>query len=166
MGAPGTPLEASKKRLGGSLGRLGAVLGALEPMLEPSGNQKAPKMEPGTVPNRGPEAVRTNSVNSSNTIVFFNGFSCFLRTWGVIWGSRIGSKCVPNRIIDAEGVRKPLDRHLGRHQRALGGILAALGRILRAIRSPKGGGELQLPNNPTATACGEGGERINLSKVL
>ena len=70
--APGVPLEASKRRLGGSLGRLGAVLGALEAMLEPSGSQKAPKMEPGRVPNRGPEASRTKNVNSSKTIVFFN----------------------------------------------------------------------------------------------
>ena len=70
MGAPGAPLEASKKRLGGSLGRLGAVLGALEPMLEPSGSQTAPKMEPGTVPNRGPEVVRTKNENSSKTVDF------------------------------------------------------------------------------------------------
>ena len=50
----------------------------------------------------------------------------------------IGSKWVPNRIIDAEGVRKALDRHLGGYHSALGAILAALGRVLRAIRSPKG----------------------------
>ena len=43
---PGAVLEAYKRRLGGSLGRLGAVLRALEAMLEPSGCQKAPKMEP------------------------------------------------------------------------------------------------------------------------
>ena len=51
-------LEAYKRRLGGSLGRLGAVLRALEAMLEPSGCQKAPKMEPKRVPNRAPEATR------------------------------------------------------------------------------------------------------------
>ena len=50
LGGPGAVLEAYKRHLGGSLGRLGAVLGALEAMLEPSGGQKAPKMEPKRVP--------------------------------------------------------------------------------------------------------------------
>ena len=36
LGGPGAILEAYKRRLGGSLRRLGAVLGALEAMLEPS----------------------------------------------------------------------------------------------------------------------------------
>ena len=36
------------------------------------------------------------------------------------------SKRVPNRIIDAEVVRKALDRHLGRYHSALGAILGAL----------------------------------------
>ena len=44
-----------------------------------------------------------------------------------------GSKSVPNRIINAEGVGKPLDRYLGRYDSALEGILAAPGRILAAI---------------------------------
>ena len=57
LGGPGAILEASKRRLGGYLGRLGAVLGALEAMLEPSGGQKAPKMEPKRAPNRDPEAT-------------------------------------------------------------------------------------------------------------
>ena len=42
-------------------------------------------------------------------------------------------KRVPNRIIDAEGVGKPLDRYLARYDSALEGILAAPGRILAAI---------------------------------
>ena len=41
-------LEAYKRRLG-------AVLGPVEAMLEPSGGQKAPQMEPDMVPNRAPE---------------------------------------------------------------------------------------------------------------
>ena len=64
LGALGAPLEASKRRPGGSLGRLGAVLGALEAMLEPPGSQKAFKMEPGRVPNRGPQAIRIESAKS------------------------------------------------------------------------------------------------------
>ena len=51
---------------------------------------------------------------------------------------RLGAKCVPNRIIDAEGVGKPLDRYLGRYDSALEGILAAPGRILAAIYGPFG----------------------------
>ena len=70
MEGPGAILEASKRRLGGSLGRLGAVLGALEAMLEAPGGQTNPKMEPGRVPNRGPEATRTKNVNFSKTVVF------------------------------------------------------------------------------------------------
>ena len=52
LGGAGTALAAYKRRLGGSLGRLGAILGALEAMLEPSGGQKAPKIEHKRVPNQ------------------------------------------------------------------------------------------------------------------
>ena len=40
----GAVLEAYKARLGRSLGCLGAILGALEAMLQPPGRQKAPKI--------------------------------------------------------------------------------------------------------------------------
>ena len=66
----------------------------------------------------------------------------------------MGSKWGPNRIFDAEGVRKPLDRHLGGYHSALGAILAALGRILKAIRSPKEGttpSDLATADRPQAT---------------
>ena len=78
-------LEASKKRLGGSLGRLGAVLGALEAMLEPSGGQKARKMEPERVPNRAPEAP---PAENGETLIFddstkdFKDFSCLRAPFG------------------------------------------------------------------------------------
>ena len=63
------------------------------------------------------------------------------------------SKWVPNRIFDAEGVKKPLDRHLGGYPSALRGILAALGRVLSAIKRP----EAPRPaNNFAAPASGEG----------
>ena len=52
---------------------------------------------------------------------------------------RMSPKLVLNRSIDAEGVRKPLDRHLECYHSALGAILGALGRILSAIRSPTEG---------------------------
>ena len=60
LGGAGTALEAYKRRLGGSQGRLGTVLGAVE-ALESSGGQKAPKMEPKRVPNRAPEATRAEN---------------------------------------------------------------------------------------------------------
>ena len=67
LGGPGAVLESSKRHLGGSLGRLGAILGALEAMLEPSGGQKASKMEPQRAPNRAPEATRTEN---GETLIF------------------------------------------------------------------------------------------------
>ena len=67
-------------------------------------------------------------------------------------------KWVPNRIIDAEGVRKPLDRHLGGYHSALGAILGALGAILSAIRWPKGGGNISdPPTTPREQAAERGG---------
>ena len=86
LGGPGAVLEAYKRPLGGSLGRLGAVLGALEVMLEPSGSKKTPKMEPKRVPNRVPEATRAEN---GETLIFndctkdFNDFS----------GLRVSSSC-------------------------------------------------------------------------
>ena len=85
----GTALEAYKKRLGGSHGRLGAVLGPLEAISEPSGGQKAPKMEPKRVPNRAPEATRAEN---GETLIFddstqdFNDFSCLRApSWRQKW---------------------------------------------------------------------------------
>ena len=40
LGDPGAVLEANNRRLGWSLGRLGAVLGALEAMLAPSADAR------------------------------------------------------------------------------------------------------------------------------
>ena len=61
-------LERFKTHVGGSLARLGAVLGALEAMLEPSGGEKASQMEPKRVPNRAPEATR----DEYGETLFFN----------------------------------------------------------------------------------------------
>ena len=81
--------EAYKRCLEGSLGRLGAVLAALEAMLEPSGGQKAPKMEPPKDPNRAQEATRAENCE---TLIFddstkdFNGFSCLRApSWRQTW---------------------------------------------------------------------------------
>ena len=65
----------------------------------------------------------------------------------------MGPKWVPNRIIDAEGIRKALDRHLGGDHNALGAILDALGAVLSAIRWPEA---LRSANSPAAPASGEG----------
>ena len=64
-------LETYTKRLERSLGRLGAALGALEAMLEPSGGQKAPKMEPQSFSNKAPKATLAEDAETS----FFNN-SC------------------------------------------------------------------------------------------
>ena len=74
LGGAGTALEAYKRRLGGSLGRLGAIFGALEAMLQSSGRQKAPKMELERVPNRAPEATRTEN---GETLYFFRHYIGF-----------------------------------------------------------------------------------------
>ena len=85
---------------------------------------------------------------------------------GSVLAIKISSKWVPNRIIDAEGIRKPLDKHLGRYHSALRGILSALGRILSAIRSPKVGTTLSdLSTALQQQPAERGGERINLSQV-
>ena len=71
MGGAGAVPEAYKRRLR-------VVLGALEAMLEPSGGQKASKMEPKRAPHRAPEATRTEN---GETLIFddctpdFNDFS-------------------------------------------------------------------------------------------
>ena len=54
MGGAGAVLEVYKRRLG-------VVLGALEAMLEPSGSQKASKMEPKKPPHRAPDSTRTEN---------------------------------------------------------------------------------------------------------
>jgi len=117
LGGLGAILAAYKMRLGGSLGRLGAVLRALEAMLEPSGTQKAPKIEPKRVPNRAPEATRTENCK---TLIFnhstkdFNGFSCLRGPLG-------RQKWVQNGFQIASSMLKASER-------LLTGILAALGR--------------------------------------
>ena len=83
------------------------------------------------------ELKRRLELKMANTCFFFlrqyTGFQWFFESQTTIFELKLGSKCVPNRIIDAEGVGKPLDRYLGRYDSALEGILAAPGRILAAI---------------------------------
>ena len=59
-------------------------------------------------------------------------------------------------MIDAGGVRKPLDMHLGHHHSALRSILAALGRILRARRLFLGEGGFRPATSTVPPASGEG----------
>ena len=66
-GGAGAVLGAYKRRRGD-------VLGPLEAMLEPSGSQKGPKMEPKMVPNRVSEATRADNCETlifdDSTVVF------------------------------------------------------------------------------------------------
>ena len=83
---------------------------------------------------------------------------------GLSFALNMCSKWVPNRIIDAEGVGKPLDRHLGRYHSALRDILGALGRILSAIEPPNRGGRRPNRQQPHENRQrGEVGERISPS---
>ena len=77
---------------------------------------------------------------------------------GSFLAPKIGPKWVPNCIIDAEGVRKPLERHLGRYHSALRGILGALGRILRPVTLLEGWTTPSEP--PTALRAGALGPYI------
>ena len=52
---------------------------------------------------------------------------------GLLFALKAGSKWVLNRIIDAEGVRKPLGRHLGRYHSALRANLALLDHSWSAL---------------------------------
>ena len=72
---------------------------------------------------------------------------------GSILAPKVGSKWVPNRIIDVGGVRKALGTHLRRYHSALGAILGALEGYKMAQRGDYG---LQPFNKSSATACGEG----------
>ena len=86
---------------------------------------------------------------------------------GSFLAPKISPKWGPNRIIDAEGVKKPLDRHLGGYPSALRGILAALGRVLSAIRSLKVGPVISNPPTPERkqpAGRGSGGEEGLASK--
>ena len=139
------------------MGRLGAVLGPLEGMLEPSGSQKAPKMEPERVCSRASEATRAENdetlifnVSTKDVVDLFRsqGFFCVLN---------MGPKWVPNRIIDAEGVRKPLDRPLDGSWSGFESSWSALGASTRARvgsgrfrgRSAGAQGEVRQSPGPT-----------------
>ena len=110
LGGPGAVLESYKRHRGGYLGRLGAVLGALEAMSEPSRGQKAPKIEPKRIPNRAPEATP----GENDETLIFNDSTKDFNNFSSLRASFSGPKWVPNRIIDAEGVRNSLGSLLER----------------------------------------------------
>ena len=86
------------------------------------------------VPNRAPEATRTENCE---TLIFDDSckdFNDFSRLRAPSWRQTMGPKWVPNRSIDAGGVRKPLEMHFGSYHSALGALLGALGRVLSPIR--------------------------------
>ena len=63
---------------------------------------------------------------------------------GSVLAPKMGPKWVPNRIIDAEGIKQPFDRHLGGYHSALRRVLGALGRILRSLGTLLGRLEAKL----------------------
>ena len=78
-----------------------------------------------------------------------------LESLGGVWGALAVSNC----IIDAEGVRKPLDRHLGRSRSALGSSWSALGALKRGrgiqdrLKGRSGGGQGEVRE---ASSAGQG----------
>ena len=118
LGDPGAILEASKRRLRGSLGHLRAVLRALEAMLEPSGCQKAPKMEPKQVPNRVPEATRAEY---GKTLIFNDStqdFNDFQGPRGSFWVPN----GVQNRVQNGISTQRPLESIVEASWKALGAL--------------------------------------------
>ena len=85
---------------------------------------------------------------------------------GAVLELKLSSKWGPNRIFDAEGVRKPLDRHLGGYHSALRANLALLDHSWSALGACQEGraearraqGEL---SEDQAAARGGVGEGIN-----
>ena len=67
--------------------------------------QKAPKTEPGSVPNRVSEATRAEKNEFTKLSGPFTKFFD-LRSPGYTFGTKAGSKRGPNRSIDAEGAGK------------------------------------------------------------
>ena len=88
LGGPGAVLEAYKRRLGGSLGRLGAVWGDLVAMLEPSGSQKAPKMESKRVPNPALEAIPSENGKTLFFLTTVHRISMIFHVSGLRFGTK------------------------------------------------------------------------------
>ena len=64
--------------------------------------------------------------------------SLIFQVSGLLFHVKMGPKWVPNRIIDDEGVRKPLERLLDGSWRHLGTLLAALGVLLERLQGRDG----------------------------
>ena len=149
LGGPGAVLEASQRRLGGSPGRLGAVLGALEAVLEPSGGQKAPKMEPKRAPNRAPEATRTENGETFILDDSTKGFNDFSGLRAPFWSQ----KWVQNRFQIASSTLKASEGLLIGILEAIKALLKASWPLLSAswplytdLAGPRAGSELCKPD--------------------
>ena len=119
LGAPGADLEASWEVLGRSWRRLRGVLEAPWAVLEPSWElwrpcwshleaKKLPKWSPGGS-RIGARRRLEPQTRIPQKLLFFQRILMIFKVLGHHFGVQNCSKWVPNRIIDAEGVRKPLD---------------------------------------------------------
>ena len=132
-------------------------------MLEPSGSQKAPNMEPKRIPNPALEAIPSEKGKTlifNDNITDFNDFSCLRAPfWHQTW--------VQNGFRIASSMLWASESLLARILDAIIALLEPSSALLRAIRWPKG-----EPTNSTLSTSAQqqpaerGGERINLSQGL
>ena len=87
-------------------------------------------MEPGRIPNRSPEATRAQN---GETLICYDStkdFGVFLVPQAPCFEPKVDPKWVPNRIFDAEALRKPLESLLeasGAETKKLGTALCRFG---------------------------------------
>ena len=122
------------RRPGASRSHLGGILGALGAILEANWGQKAPKRVPKRGPKRGPKVIRaengkiTKVYHSTQDLLDFSGPGLpFCVQNGV-------PKRGPNRSIEVEGVREPLEWLLERSWRLPGPKISAQDPLLRGPR--------------------------------
>ena len=122
---PGGLLEASWNALGALLEAFGAQKSNWKRLLDGPrpprrsvsaclGTEWAPKTNPRRVPNRGPKAIRAEN---GKTLIFNDlckDSNDFSGARGLFGGPKVGPKWGPNRIFDAEALRKRLGSLLGK----------------------------------------------------
>ena len=154
----GALLDGSRAEKKCSCAALGRPKTTSKTVFSHLGGQKAPKTEPGKVPNRAPEATRAEN---SEILIFIDSsmnFNDFAGPGAPLWRNK-NPKLVPNRVFDAEALRKPLENLLERSWRLQGPIKSYLKRRLTGPRglprqfSAKKGSQMD-PQKRCVCLCG------------